>query len=316
MNVCVTGANGFVGRALCERLALSGHAVTRVVRRPEIAALAGSRCLSLTEPNATDWKSALIGTEILVHLAARVHVMSEALVDPLAEFRRINCAGTEQLASAAAKAGVRRFVFISTVKVHGEGGESCFRESDAPAPTDAYAISKWEAEQALLRIAAETALEVVILRPTLVYGPGVRGNFLSLLRAVERGIPLPLASIDNRRSLIYLGNLIDAIMACIEHPSAAGKTYLVSDGDDVSTTELVRRLAAALGKPARVFPFPLAPMRFAATLLRRGAALNRLASSLRIDSTKIREELGWAPPYTMQQGLRETADWYRRRKTR
>ncbi|MBC7945648.1 MAG: SDR family oxidoreductase [Burkholderiales bacterium] len=309
VKVLVTGANGFVGKPLCDALRARAHAVQSLPhQRTNTAEGARRDVYSTTEIN-----DALQETDVVVHLAARVHATGGKLANPPAEYRRVNLGGTEQLAIAAVRAGVKRFVFISTVKVHGEAGDAHIREGDASVLQDAYSASKWEAEQALANIAKGTGLEVVILRPPLVYGPGVKANFLALLRAVDGGLPLPLGGIHNYRSLIYLGNLVDAIMVCVEHPAAAGKTYLVSDGDDVSTPEIVRRLAAALGKPARLFPFPPALMKFSATLLGRGAAVDRLLSSLRVDSSKIREELGWAPPYTMQQGLRETADWYRHR---
>jgi nucleoside-diphosphate-sugar epimerase len=209
---------------------------------------------------------------------------------------------------------VRRFVFISSIKVNGEERATPYTDADTPAPEDAYALSKWEAEQGLRQIAAETGLEVVILRPPLVYGPGVGANFLALLRAVACGVPLPLGAISNQHSLIYVGNLVDAMLRCIEHPAAAGKTFLVSDSEAVSTPELVRRMAAALGRPARLVALPVPLLRAAATLAGKSALAIRLLDSLSVDDTSIRRDLGWTPPFTLDEGLRETAAWYANRK--
>jgi len=261
----------------------------------------------------TDWSSTLKSVDTVVHLAERVHVMKDTATNPLAAFREINVAGTERLAGMAVKSGVRRFIFISSIKVNGEGSDTSYTEDDTPAPEDPYGISKWEAEQALQKIAAETGMEIVILRLPLVYGPGVKANFLRMLEIVNRGIPLPLASINNRRSLIYLGNLVDAIMTCITHPKAAGQTYLVSDGEDVSTPELIRRVAVALGRHSRLIPFPTAVMKFAGRLTGKSETVDRLIGSLTIDSSKIRQELGWKPPFTMEEGLKETTEWFKKK---
>jgi nucleoside-diphosphate-sugar epimerase len=261
---------------------------------------------------ATRWDEALRGVDAVVHLAARVHVRVRSAPAAIAAYRRVNTAGTERLALAAAAAGVRRFVFLSTLKVNGEATQARpFTESDPPAPQDAYARAKWEAEQALHRIGARTGMEVVILRPPLVYGPGVKANFLALLKAVARGLPLPLGAIDNRRSLVYVGNVADAIVKCLEHPAAAGQTFLVRDGEDVSTPELVRRLARALGVKPRLFPVPPSWLSFAGQLTGRRDAVDRLIGSLAIDDAKIREALGWVPPYTLDEGLEATARWFK-----
>lgn len=312
--VLVTGANGFVGQALCKRLLKDGWKVMGVVRSPEGSASLAAGVISLITGAMgadTDWSESLTGVDTVVHLAARVHVMTDTALDPLAAFREVNVAGTECLARLAAKVGVRRFIYISSVKVNGEGRNVSYSEKDIPAPEDPYGVSKWEAEQALHKIAAETGLEIVILRPPLVYAPGVKANFLSLFKIVDRGIPLPLSGINNQRSFIYLGNLVDAIVTCINHPKASGQTYLVSDREDVSTPELIRRVAAALGRPARLFSFPLSLMRFAGKLFGKTDAVERLISSLTSDSSKIQRELNWRPPYTMEQGLRETAEWFK-----
>ncbi len=316
MTVFTTGANGFVGRALCEKMLTKGWQVRGTVRsaRGKVIIPAGVEAVQIQSigPN-TDWSKALADVDTVVHLAARVHVMNDTAVDPLAAFREVNVAGTERLARMAAANGVKRFVFLSSVKVNGEGRNSPYAEHDVPAPQDFYGVSKWEAEQVLNKILEETGLEIVIIRLPLVYGPGVKANFLRMVDVVNRGFPLPLASINNRRSLIYLGNLVDAIAACVTHPKAAGQTYLVSDGEDVSTPELIRRVADALGKTARLFPFPPALMKIAGRLTGKSDAVDRLLGSLVVDSSKIRRELGWKPPYTMEEGLKETGEWFKRR---
>ena len=312
-NILVTGATGFIGRPLCARFLTEGGltrgAVWRDEPAPGLPEGAETVLIDSIGPD-TDWKEALAGIDTVVHLAARVHVMDEKAEEPLAAYRRVNVAGTERLARMAAANGVKLLVFLSSVKVNGEETATRYMEQDSPVPLDPYGVSKLEAEEVLRRIAAETGLEVVIIRPPLVYGPGVKANFYRLMRTVARGIPLPLGSISNARSLVYLGNLIDAIALCVKHPLAAGQTFLISDGDDVSTPELIRRIAAALGQPARLFPFPPALMRLAGRLTGRTSAVDRLLGSLCVDDTKIRKDLGWKPPFTMTEGLKKTGDWY------
>ena len=308
--ILVTGASGFIGRALCDALAASGRKVRKAVRA---AGPDDKNAIAVGDIGAgTDWGAALGGVGCVVHLAARTHVLRETAADPLAEYRRINVAATERLARSAAARGVRRIVFLSSVKVNGERTDTRpFTEGDAPRPEDAYGESKWEAEQALVRVAAETDLQAVVLRPPLVYGPGVKGNFLRLMRWVARGRPLPLGSVENRRSLIYVGNLVDAIVKAIEVPRAAGETFLVADSQDVSTPDLVRGLAAALGVKPRLLSFPLAPLRLAAALAGQGAGFSSLTASLQVDSSRIQRSLGWRPRFTLAQGLAETTRWYR-----
>jgi nucleoside-diphosphate-sugar epimerase len=311
-SVLVTGATGFVGRALCLRLLAKGCAVRGTLLASEDPASLPDGVEPVTvQPlgAATPWSHALAGIDTVVHLAARVHIMADPAADPLAEFRGVNVEGSSRLAREAAAAGVRRLVFISSIKVNGEESAVPYGADSPVHPCDPYGVSKWEAECALRRIEAETGLEVVVVRPTLVYGPGVKANFLSLLRVVGRGIPLPLGSIANRRSLIYLGNLVDALAACGSHPAAAGRTYPVSDGEDVSTPELIRRAARALGRPVRLVPFPVGLLVLAGRLTGRSGAVRRLSESLSVDSSCIRQELGWRPPFTMAQGLAETAAW-------
>ncbi len=313
MNILVTGASGFIGAALCAKLAADGAEVRRASRRGSLRGSPGPADIAVDEIGpTTNWGELLAGMEAVVHLAARVHVMRETAADPLAEFRRVNVQGTENLARAAARAGVARFVFVSTAKVNGEITEGHpFSEGHAPNPQDAYAQSKWEAEQMLARVAAETGLGVTILRPPLVYGPGVKANFLNLLRAVDAGLPLPLASIDNRRSLVYVGNLVHALSACLTQPAAANRTFFVSDDHDVSTPQLVRDIAAALGKKPLLFPFSPSLLRALGQLTGHAEQIGRLAGSLQVDISRIKSELGWKPPFSMQEGLAETARWYR-----
>ena len=311
-DILVTGASGFVGRALCDSLAAGGRVPRKAVRRPPAGA-PDTIAVGDIGPD-TNWKVALEGVRCVVHLAARTHVLRESTTDPLSEYRRVNVLGTERLAREAAASGVRRIVFLSSVKVNGECTlEHPYTEDDAPRPEDAYGATKQEAEQVLARLAARAKLEVVVLRPPLVYGPGVKGNFLRLMDIVARGVPLPLGSIANRRSLIYVGNLVDAVIRAIDLPQAAGRTYLASDGEDASTPDLVRGIAGALRVRARLFPFPPPLLRIAATLSGRGAEISRLTGSLQVDSSRIRRELGWNPPFSLEQGLDETARWYRAR---
>lgn len=311
--VLVTGANGFVGRALCDGLSQRGHAVCAAIRSAVSSSVMWPTAVVGDIDAHTDWGNALDGVEIVIHLAARVHVMKDVSADPLAEFRKVNLHGTENLARQAAQAGVKRFVYVSSIKVNGEQTEAgqAFSENDRPAPQDPYGVSKWEAEQALHRIAQETGLEVVIVRPPLVYGPGVKGNFISLMGAIDRGVPLPLAGANNARSLVYVGNLADALISCATHPAAAGQTYLVSDGEAVSTAMLVRKIAQSLGRGNRSFYFPPGLLRAVAALMGRAEQVNRLFGSLRVNDENIRRELSWSPPYTLEQGLQITADWYR-----
>lgn len=311
MNMLVTGATGFIGSFLCTRLQEEGWRVRGTLLSTEHTLSAGVEP-TVIEPLGPDtgWQKALDGIDTVIHLAARVHVMSERAGDPLSEYRRVNVAGTEKLARDAVKAGVRRLVYISTIKVNGEEATKPYMSDSPPRPSDPYGISKWEAEKILRRIEAKTGMEVVVVRPTLVYGPGVKGNFLSMMKVVQSGIPLPLSSVTNKRSLIYVGNLVDALVACAKHPNAAGRTYLVSDGEDVSTPELLRRLALAFNKPARLFPVPPVLIRLTGAITGNGETINRLLGSLMVDSSKIKKELGWKPPFTMEHGLKETADWY------
>ncbi|WP_459950485.1 UDP-glucose 4-epimerase family protein [Denitratisoma sp. agr-D3] len=314
MTTLVTGANGFVGSSLCARLRRDGVFVRGAVRslnsKPDGAEAFAIGSLS----SVTDWTEVLSKVEQVVHLAARVHVMNDKSSDPLAEFRRVNVEGSAALARQAAVAGVRRFVFLSSVKVNGEFTEAGhpFTADDAPAPEDSYGVSKYEAEQLLRQIADETGMEVVIIRPPLVYGPGVKANFESMMRWLARGVPLPLATVtENRRSLVALDNLVDLTMTCLNHPAAANQTFLVSDGEDISTAELLKRMGAAMGKPARLFCVPSALLKLGATVLNKPGIYQRLCGSLQLDIAKTRQLLGWAPPVSVDEGLRRAAEGLR-----
>ncbi|WP_095112933.1 SDR family oxidoreductase [Pseudomonas sp. Irchel 3H7] len=306
----VTGASGFVGSALLQHLARSKSHSLIAALRIECPDLPGAvRRFKITELSATtDWSPVLGDVDAVVHAAARVHVMDETATDPLTEFRRVNVDATLNLARQAAAAGVKRFIFISSIKVNGEGTEPgcAYTADDIPAPADPYGISKLEAELGLKQLVATTAMELVIIRPVLVYGPGVKANFLSMIRWLQRGVPLPFGAIDNRRSLVSLDNLVDLIETCLEHPCAAHQTFLVSDGEDVSTTRLLRMIAAALNKPVWLLPIPVEFMKVMAGLMGKGAVAQRVFGSLQVDIEKNKRLLGWGPPVSLGQGLSKT----------
>jgi nucleoside-diphosphate-sugar epimerase len=318
LKVLVTGANGFVGNVLCRRLANAGHAPRAGIRAPTQASNPGITSDSPVDiavlgdiGRSTTLAEALNGVAVVVHLAARVHMMHDDAADPLQEFRRVNVAGTEALARAAVDRGVRRLVFVSTSKVNGESTSGRpFTEADPSDPQDPYGVSKWEAEEVLRSIGSTTGIEIVIVRPPLVYGPGVRANFLRLMKLVERGFPLPLPDTKNRRSLVGVENLADFLVRCVSHPEAANETFMLSDGEDVSTRELIVRLALALARPAHFLPVPEFAIRLAARLSGKEAAVNRLFGSLVVDSGKARQKLGWRPPVPLDSGLAATARWY------
>jgi len=306
MITLVTGANGFVGTALCKRLRRDAVPV-RVAIRVLNADIDAAENIAIGSISLlTDWSSVLINVNQVVHLAARVHVMHEKSVDPIAEFRRVNVDATVNLAKQAASVGVKRFIYLSSIKVNGEFTEDGhpFTADDVPAPEDPYGISKFEAEEALRQIANETGMEVVIIRPPLVYGPGVKANFGSMMHWLRRGIPLPLGALTkNKRSMVALGNLVDLITACLNHPAAANQTFLVSDGEDLSTADLLQRTATALGVNVRLFYVPPALLKLLAKLLGKEAVYQRLCGSLQIDMTKTQQLLNWRPPLSVQKGL-------------
>lgn len=302
--VLVTGAAGFVGQSLLPTLEGADYQVIGASRHGS----SNSRPAAPDLGPEADWRPLLDGVSAIVHLAGRAHVMRDEAPDPLAEYRRVNVDGTRRLAEQAAAAGVRRLVFVSSIKVSGEDttGRAPYRADQSPAPEDFYGISKWEAEQALADVAARTGLEVVVVRPPLVYGPGVKGNFRRLVDLVRRGTPLPLGAVDNRRSLVSVFNLCDLLVRCIDHPAAAGQTFLVSDGEDLSTPELIRRLAGAMDRPARLVPVPPGLMRAGARLLGREGIYRRLCGSLQVDIGPTCERLGWTPPVGVNEGLART----------
>jgi len=315
--VLVTGANGFVGRAVASRLRVGEVAVRGAVRRlANVATTGGPTTVAIGAIDAaTDWRTALDGATAVVHCAARVHLLRDDARDPLAAFRAVNRDGTERLARAAAAAGVRRFVFISSIGVNGaETPGAPFRASDAPAPHSPYSVSKHEAELELRRIAAETAMEIVVIRPPLVYGPGAPGNFAALLRAVDRGWPLPFGAVHNRRAFIAIDNLVDFIATVLARPGPLRGTFLVSDGEDVSTSDLLRRTASALGRPARLLPVPAGWIRRTAALFGRSELGQRLCGSLEVDIGPTCSALEWQPPVSIDDALVRTAQHFCRAK--
>jgi nucleoside-diphosphate-sugar epimerase len=317
MRCLITGGSGFVGRALVSHALTKGYNVRCPLRQPQaLDETDGVETVKIDSLSVdTDWTAALCNIEKVVHLAARVHVMNEMDADPLAEFRRVNVEATANLARQAVEAGVRRFVYLSSIKVNGEFTETGrpFTADDVPAPEDSYGVSKHEAEQLLRQIASDSGMEVVIIRPPLVYGPGVKANFESMMGWLFRGVPLPLGALSyNRRSLVALDNLVDLIMTCLNHPAAANETFLVSDGEDLSTVDLLRRMGAALGHPARLFHMPPSVLRLGAQLVNKPGIYQRLCGSLQLDIAKTKQLLGWAPPVSVDEGLLKAAQGFRR----
>jgi nucleoside-diphosphate-sugar epimerase len=311
MRILLTGGSGFVGSALLKRLLKGSFEVRASVRAYPSEAPSGANFILVeSQSSSTNWRPALQNVDTIVHCAARVHVMREEALDPLAEYRRVNVEGTLNLARQAAHSGVRRFVFVSSIKVNGEATSlgQPFTADDAPAPSDPYGVSKQEAEQGLRDIQAETGMEVVIVRPPLVYGPGVKANFAAMMRWVARGVPLPLGAIHNVRSMVALDNLVDLLVTCLTHSAAAGQTFLVSDGEDMSTTQLLQRMGKAMNRPAHLIPVPAGLLGFAASLLGKEAVVQRLVGSLQVDIGKTRQLLHWNPPVSVDEGLRRAAE--------
>jgi nucleoside-diphosphate-sugar epimerase len=327
----MTGCTGFVGRSLVAAEPALSQQLKCAVRsiEPSTDSSFRKRSVAVGEINAfTEWSTSLTGVDCVIHCAARTHVMKETEANALAAYRAVNTAGTRRLAEQAAIAGVKRLVFLSSIKVNGEStsglprpfgarnashgcdDEKWFGPLDAPAPEDAYGISKWEAEQALWQISKQTGLDVVVVRPPLVYGPGVKGNFLRLLHLINKGLPLPLGAVKNLRSFIGLDNLVDLLIRCVDHPAAPGQTFLVSDGHDISTPDLIRTLARMMNKPARLWPVPVPFLQAAGSLTGKRKEVDRLVGSLRVDNKHTQDILGWSPPVSLEAGLQKMVDWY------
>lgn len=315
MRILLTGATGFVGGAVATRLESDAvHSLLLAMRSPSLLSVFPSPSFeTIVVPDlssTTDWTSALEGRDVVIHSAARAHVMNDKAEDSLRAFREVNTEGTLALARQAAEAGVKRFIFISSIKVNGEGTpEGCpYTAFDAPAPVDPYGISKHEAEEGLKVITAESGMEVVIIRSVLVYGPGVKANFRTMMNWLTKGVPLPLGAIDNKRSLVALDNLVDLIVTCIDHPAAANQTFLVSDGEDLSVTQLLRRLGKALDTPVRLVPVPVWVLNTAAAVLGKRDVAQRLCGGLQVDIRHTCETLSWAPPVSVDEGLSAAAE--------
>lgn len=308
MNVLLTGGTGFLGNRLSKKLHDRPNFHLTAATRNATVDFA-SKNIKITDLAIdTDWALALQHQHVIIHTAARAHIRKDELADPLSEYRKVNVEGTLNLARQAVIAGVKRFIFISSIGVNGNISTQPFTEDDEPKPTGPYAQSKWEAERGLWEIQRETGMELVIIRPPLVYGPSAPGNFGSLMRWVQKGIPLPLGAVHNQRSLVALDNLVDLIITCIDHPAAANQLFLIGDGEDVSTTELLQGVAQAAGRPSRLLPVPASLLQFGATMLGKKAVAQQLLGSLQVDISKARTVLGWAPPLTVEQGLKRCFD--------
>lgn len=315
----MTGASGFVGGHLCPTLLDAGWTVRAVVRSSGAVRDLPRGVEPLPLPGIgpeTDWREGLEGVDVVAHLAGRAHVTEGEASDPLEAYREINVGGTRRLAEACAGARVRRLVFVSSVKAVGEGAPTAYDEEMPRRPEDAYGVSKMEAEDALAAVSARTGLEAVTLRPPLVYGPGVKANFRTLMGLVRKGVPLPLGLVRNERSLVYVRNLAAAISVCLEHPAAAGRTFFVADGESPSTGELVTRMGHMMKRPARLVPVPVPLLRLGGRMIGRSGQVDRLAGSLTVSTASIRRLLGWSPPFSLDDGLRDTVDWYEARTGR
>lgn len=317
--VLLTGITGFVGGAVARELQRRNIPVVAAIRGSRALPVECARVHHFAQLDAVaDWSGAFDGVKVVVHAAARVHVMNDTEIDPLLAFRKVNVEGTLNLARQAAAAGVKRFIFLSSIKVNGESTDDRgpFSSQERATPKDPYGVSKLEAEEGLRRLAGETGLEVVIVRPVLVYGPGVKANFHSMMSWLRKGVPLPFGAIHNKRSLVALGNLVDLLVVCLDHPKAANQTFLVSDGDDLSTTQLLTRLGRQLGRPARLLPVPAGLLKTGAAILGKRDLSQRLCGSLQVDIGHTRELLGWTPPLSVDDGLKATAVHFLNEKNR
>jgi nucleoside-diphosphate-sugar epimerase len=311
--IFITGATGFIGQALCVKMLEDGYAVKAVIRRQDQASslAAGVERVYIESIETFDRYQELEGVDTVIHLAGRAHLIKGREAESLEAFRKVNLMGTQQIARMALKAQVKKFIFISSVKVNGEGASQPYSENDLSAPQDAYGISKMEAEQVLTQIAVKTSLQVVILRIPLVYGPGVKANFKNLVKIVGSGLPLPLKGVSNRRSFLYLGNLVDAIITCVRHPQAGGQTFMVSDVQDISTVGLIKMIASALHKKVPLFYLPPVILKALCKIAGKGEEVEKLTETLLVDSSKIRNLLGWKPPFTLEEGIKETVKYYK-----
>lgn len=305
-NVMLTGATGFLGQHICSNVYLEQQILLTAVYRFEKPSNSDNSIMISSLDEDTDWEEALKGQDVVIHAAARAHIMKDESLDPLSEYRKVNVDGTLNLAKQAAKYGVKRFIYISSIKVNGESTQpgKPFRFDDTPSPEDPYGVSKAEAEAELLKIGSEAGMEIVIIRPPLVYGKGVKGNFSSLLKLTPKRLPLPLGCINNQRSMVFVQNLVDLIVTCIDHPGAANQVFLVSDDEDVSTSDLLWRLGLAANRPANLINVPVGFLKFCARMLGKEAAVARLTGSLQVDIIHTKDTLGWKPPYTVDEGLK------------
>ena len=309
--ILVTGSSGFVGKPLCKTLIAKGYQVRQITRNKALAN--GNDVVFIDSIGSqTDWTEALKGVDTVIHLAARAHMMNETSQNPIEVYREINTFGTTKLAQDALKQGIKRFIYISTIKVNGESTIVPFRESSTPNPTDPYGISKFEAEKLLKDLCKNTPMNLVILRPPLIYGPAAKGNVQRIISLIQKGIPLPFGCINNKRTMLYLNNLIDLLLHILGYQEKINDTFLVSDRESLSTKELVQELAAVLNPKQIIAPVPICILKALGRILGRSDEIQRLTENLEVDTTYLTQKLGWKPPYSPQQGLRETAEWYQK----
>jgi len=317
-NILITGATGFVGARLVAELLLQQFSISAIVRGEDsVVPVGAEKIIKGNLTNVSDWFPVLKNIDIVIHVAGRAHIMNDDAIDPVTEFRKVNTNVTLNLAKQAAEIGVKRFVFISSVKVNGEKTylDKPFKPDDDFVPCDPYGLSKYEAEKGLMALSKETSMEVVIIRPPLIYGAGVKANFASMIRWMDKGIPLPFGAVHNQRSLVALDNLVSFIICCISHPKAANEIFLISDGEDVSTTQLLKKVADALGKKTMLIPIPVGLMKLVAKLMAKSGMANRLFASLQVDSSKAHDLLAWEPVISMEEQLQKTVDAYLNEKT-
>jgi nucleoside-diphosphate-sugar epimerase len=310
MNILVTGATGFIGNKLCQVLSMRGDAVVAVARK-QVNIDTNITVINKVLSKDTDWQDCLKDIDVVIHLAGRAHVMNDVSENPYQAYADINIDATKQLAEQAALSGVKRFIYLSSIKVNGERTKDiAFSETDSPQPEDDYGKTKYEAEKALNSIGKDTGMEVVIIRPPLVYGEGVKANFKSLIKLAQLNIPLPFGAIRNKRSLVYIENIIDFILLCTHHPSAANQTFLISDDDDVSITRLIQEIKEASGKRSLLIPVPQSWLKFVLQLIGKSSLSDRLLGNLQVDMTKAKTLLDWKPPFTVEQGINKTIEAY------